>query len=182
MTVAAYSVLALGWLLWVAPFLFFHRQAGSAQKIDPRARWGVLLVGISYAGLWQTHFWERPPVFWQLALEVILFALAALLSWTAKRALGKQWRIDAGLNSDHELITSGPYRIVRHPIYTSMLCVLLGSGIVVTPWWLLFISVAVFIAGTEIRVHVEDSLLSSRFGDGFHTYKQNVPAYIPLLR
>jgi protein-S-isoprenylcysteine O-methyltransferase Ste14 len=182
MTALAYSILALGWLFWLAPFLLFHRTSGAAQKIDPRARWGILLVGISYAALWQTHFWEHPPALWQLALEILFFALAALLAWTAKRALGKQWRIDAGLNPDHELVTSGPYRIVRHPIYTSMLCVLLGSGVLLTPWWLLLISIAVFVAGTEIRVHVEDSLLNSHFGNRFLTYKQTVPAYIPFLR
>ena len=57
------------------------------------------------------------------------------ISWTG--ALGRQWRIDAGLSADHQLITSGPYRFVRHPIYTSMLSILLGTGFLITPWWLL---------------------------------------------
>jgi len=182
MTAFAYVILAAGWLLWLAPFLLFNQKTRTAQKIDPRARWGILLVGISYAALWQTDFWKRPPADWQLALAAVFFALAALLSWTAKRALGKQWRIDAGLNADHELVTSGPYQIVRHPIYTSMLCILVGSGVLLSPWWLLLIAVAVFIAGTEIRVYVEENLLSSRFGEQFHTYRQSVSAYIPFLR
>jgi protein-S-isoprenylcysteine O-methyltransferase Ste14 len=182
MTVFAYSVLAAGWLFWFAPFLLINAKSGTARKIDPRARWGILLAGVAYAALWQTPFWEHPPVLWQVALELLFFALAATLSWTARRALGKQWRIEAGLNADHELITSGPYRILRHPIYTSMLCTLLGTGVLITPWWLLLISIVIFIAGTEIRVRVEDSLLSSHFGDRFQDYKQNVPAYIPFLR
>jgi protein-S-isoprenylcysteine O-methyltransferase Ste14 len=182
MTAFAYSVLAAGWLLWVAPFLLFHRKTGTARKIDPRARWGILLIGIAYSVLWQTHFWERSPALWQIVLELLFFALAATLSWTARRVLGKQWRIEAGLNADHELITSGPYRILRHPIYTSMLCTLLGTGVLITPWWLLLISIAIFVAGTEIRVHVEDSLLGSHFGARFQDYKQRIPAYIPFLR
>jgi protein-S-isoprenylcysteine O-methyltransferase Ste14 len=182
MTVFAYSVLAAGWLLWLAPFLLFNPKTGNAQKIDPRARWGILFIGIAYSALWQTHFWERSPALWQIALELLFFALAAALSWTARRVLGKQWRIEAGLNADHELITSGPYRILRHPIYTSMLCTLLGTGVLITQWWLLLISIAIFVAGTEIRVHVEDSLLNSHFGSRFQDYKQRVPAYIPLLR
>jgi protein-S-isoprenylcysteine O-methyltransferase Ste14 len=48
------------------------------------------------------------------------------------RSLGRQWRIDAGLNQDHELVTSGPYRVVRHSIYTSMLCVLIGTGCLIS--------------------------------------------------
>ena len=68
---------------------------------------------------------------------MVFFFLATLLSWTGARALGRQWRIDAGLSADHQLITSGPYRFVRHPIYTSMLSILLGTGFLITPWWLL---------------------------------------------
>jgi protein-S-isoprenylcysteine O-methyltransferase Ste14 len=44
------------------------------------------------------------------------------------------------------------------------------------------ISLALFIAGTEIRVHTEDGLLASRFGDRFLEYKKRVPAYLPFVR
>ncbi len=77
---------------------------------------------------------------------------------------------------------SGPYRVVRHPIYTSMLCVLFGTGFMITPLPLLVLSALVFIAGTEIRVRIEDSLLASRFGDRFRDYQRSVPAYIPFLK
>jgi protein-S-isoprenylcysteine O-methyltransferase Ste14 len=80
-----------------------------------------------------------------MALFLGLFLLAGLLSWTGARALSRQWRIDAGLSADHELITSGPYRFVRHPIYTSILCTLLGTGFLITPCWLLLPSVLLFI-------------------------------------
>ena len=82
----------------------------------------------------------------------------------------------------HELITAGPYRIVRHPIYASMLCLLLGTGFLITPWPLFGVALAMFLVGTEIRVRVEDSLLASRFGETFREYQQQVSAYVPLLR
>jgi protein-S-isoprenylcysteine O-methyltransferase Ste14 len=72
--------------------------------------------------------------------------------------------------------------VVRHPIYTSMLCILLGTGLMVTPWWLLLLSFLIFVAGTEIRVRIEERLLVSRFGDRFRDYQRNVPAYLPLLK
>jgi protein-S-isoprenylcysteine O-methyltransferase Ste14 len=59
--------------------------------------------------------------------------LASLLSWTATRALGRHLRFDAALTPDHQLVRSGPYRLLRHPIYTSMFCLLLGTGFVITP-------------------------------------------------
>jgi protein-S-isoprenylcysteine O-methyltransferase Ste14 len=178
----AFVIVAVGWLVWIAPFFLFRPKSGPAQKIDPRARWGVLIVALAYSLLWQASFWKRTPQPWQSALAILYFVLAALLSWTGVRALGRQWRIDAGLNADHELIRSGPYRIVRHPIYTSMLCVFLGTGFVVAPWWLFAIATVIFILGTEIRVRVEDGLLGSRFGEKFSAYRESTRAYLPYIR
>jgi protein-S-isoprenylcysteine O-methyltransferase Ste14 len=75
---------------------------------------------------------------------------------------------------------SGPYRFVRHPIYTSLLCILLGTGFLITPWRLLLPAILLFVIGTEIRVRIEDNLLASQFGDRFSEYKKHVPAYIPF--
>ena len=182
MRLYAYVLLVAGWLAWLTPFILQKRSAGPAKEVDHRARWGVLLVAIAYSLLWQNKFWERSLQGWQIVISTLFFLLAVLLSWTAARALGRQWRIEAGLNPDHELVTSGPYRVVRHPIYTSMLCVLLGTGVIVTPWWLLLLSFLVFILGTEIRVRIEERLLTSRFGDRFREYQHNVPAYLPLVK
>lgn len=179
--VYGYFILAVGWLFWLAPFLLFRRSAKRAE-VDRRARWGLLLLAVAYSMLWQGKFWEISIAGWQIAASILLFVLASFLSWTAMRALGLQWGIDAKLNANHELVTSGPYHFVRHPIYSSMLCVLLATGVVVTPWWLLSLSMFVFAIGTEIRVRAEDRLLRSRFGASFQDYKRTVPAYVPFLR
>jgi protein-S-isoprenylcysteine O-methyltransferase Ste14 len=150
--------------------------------VNRRARWGVLLVALAYAILWQNRFWARPLPYWRIAVSASFLALAGTLSWTATRSLGRQWRIDAGLDADHELVMSGPYRLVRHPIYTSMLFLLCGVGFMVTPLPLLLLAAAVFMLGTEIRVRIEDRLLASRFGDRFREYQRNVPAYIPFMK
>ncbi len=72
--------------------------------------------------------------------------------------------------------------MVRHPIYASLLAMLLCTALLLTPWVWAVVSVAVFIAGTEIRVHTEDRLLESRFGDAFRDYRRRVPAYVPFVR
>lgn len=178
----AYAIFVAGWLLWGLPFVLIKRNRTPAQVVDRRARWGVALVGVAYAMLWQSNFWERPLPAWQTALAVGLFLIAAVLSWTGVRALGRQWRVEAGVNPDHELVTRGPYRVVRHPIYTSMLCMFLGTGCLVTRPLLLLFATLVFIAGTEIRVRIEDGLLAARFGERFEEYRRSLPAYIPLIR
>jgi protein-S-isoprenylcysteine O-methyltransferase Ste14 len=140
-----------------------------------------LLEGAGFAVLWQGHFWEHDPG-WRVIPAIALFLVAAILSWTGVTALGRHWRVDAGLNSDHQLVRSGPYSIVRHPIYSSMLCLLLATGLMVSPWPLFIAAMTLFLIGTEIRVRIEDSLLAARFGNEFAVYRRAVRAYIPWLR
>jgi len=73
-------------------------------------------------------------------------------------------RFDAGLNADHELVTSGAYRFVGHLIYASMPCLLLGARFMVAPFVVFAISIVIFIVGTEIRVRIEDNLLARASG------------------
>ncbi|MGC1382948.1 MAG: isoprenylcysteine carboxylmethyltransferase family protein [Candidatus Acidiferrales bacterium] len=178
----AYVIVLAGISLWVAPFILAKRHPELTSQIDKRARWGILLEMFSFAVLWQGRFWEHAAPEWRAVCSVLFFVAAAGLSWTSARALGMQWRIDAGLNAEHELVMHGPYSLVRHPIYTSLLCMLCGVGFMMATWPMFALSVALFVAGTEIRVHVEEGLLSGRFGETFQKYRQSVSAYIPLVR
>jgi len=116
------------------------------------------------------------------ALAALFFVLASVWSWTGVRALGRHLRFDAALSQDHQLVRSGAYRWLRHPIYTSMFCLLLGTGFLFTPVPLLIAVIVVFAAGTEIRVRIEDALLATRFGEQFRDYQRTVSAYIPFIR
>lgn len=175
-------IIAAGWLLWFLPFPLAGWKAKTPERRDRRARWGILLEVAGYLLLWPGAFWTRSPEPWRMACSILFFALAGLLSWTATRALGKHLRFDAALSPGHELVRSGPYRILRHPIYTSMFCLLLGTGIMITSAPLLLGAILLFVCGTEIRVRIEDGLLASRFGDQFRQYQRSVAAYVPLLR
>jgi protein-S-isoprenylcysteine O-methyltransferase Ste14 len=177
-----FSIILAASIVWMLPFFLRRRGPRTAVKRDPRARWGILIQSAAYALIWQGSFWTRSPAPWRVALAVPLFALACLLSWTAVRALGRQWRFDAGVNEDHELVRSGPYRFVRHPIYTSIICLFLGTGLLVARWPLLLVSFVLLIVGTQIRVRTEDRLLESHFGEALREYRREVPAYIPLLK
>jgi protein-S-isoprenylcysteine O-methyltransferase Ste14 len=141
------------------------------------------IIAAAYALVWQGSFWTRSPRAWRIVISVLFLVIAGVLSWTSTRALGRQWRLDAGLDADHQLVQSGPYRVVRHPIYTSMFCMLLGTGLLLaTPLLLLLPSILLLALGTEIRVRIEDRLLTSRFGDQFRDYRRRVSAYIPYLK
>lgn len=177
----AYGVLIVGIAAWFAPFVLAHRKATSASTVDKRSRWGVLLQLAGYSLLWQGQFWTRHLAPWRLLVCIGLFGLAILLSWTSSSALGRHLRVDAALAAEHQLIRSGPYGLVRNPIYTSMLLVLCATGVVVASWQLFIAGLALFVIGTEVRVRTEEMLLARRFGDEFKQYKKSVPAYIPFL-
>ena len=89
------------------PFLLLKRNGESTQEVDRRTRWDVLLAALTYSILWRSKFWEKTAAnlahctFDHLSLK----RGPTFLGGT--RALGRQWRIDAGLNPDHELVTSG---------------------------------------------------------------------------
>jgi len=177
-----FVLITVGWMAWSSPFFLIRRKGAKAQTVDRRARWGIVLEGVGFFLVWQRWFWIPSPWPWRLAGAVLFLALAVTLSWTSARTLGRQWRFDAGLNADHQLVRSGAYRFVRHPIYASMLCMLIGTGLLVTRVFLLAPAIAFFIAGTEIRVRIEDRLLAERFGEEFHQYQRTVPAYLPFVR
>jgi len=175
-----FAIISAGWLAWGVPF-FLVKRGPSAERIDRRARWGILLEGIGFALVCPQPLWIASPAPWRVALGAASLATGAVLSWTSARALGRQWRFDAGLNPDHQLVQSGAYRIVRHPIYTSMLCMLAGTGLLLARLPLLALAIAFFLVGTEIRVRIEDRLLASRFGQEFDDYRRRVHAYLPFV-
>jgi protein-S-isoprenylcysteine O-methyltransferase Ste14 len=177
----AYAILVTGVVVWFTPFALAHRKVTAASTVDRRSRWGVLLQFVAYSLLWQGHFWTRPLPLWRICVSILLFVVAAILSWTSSTALGSHLRVDAALGAEHSLVRSGPYGIVRNPIYTSMLCVLCATAVVIAPWQLFLLSLLLFVVGTEIRVRTEERLLASRFGEEFQAYKRNVAAYIPFL-
>jgi protein-S-isoprenylcysteine O-methyltransferase Ste14 len=177
----AYGILVAGSVVWFTPFVPAHQQTGPARVVSRRSRWGVLLQFAAYSLLWQGHFWDRGLPAWRTLLSISLFAVAAALSWTSSHALRGQLRIDAGIGAEPKLVRSGPYGLVRHPIYTSMLVVLSATAVMLTPWPLFLVSMVLFIAGTEIRVRTEEKLLASHFGDEFQDYKRAVPAYFPFI-
>jgi protein-S-isoprenylcysteine O-methyltransferase Ste14 len=173
------------WVLWASPYLF---RAPKVQKRESITVAGPSLLGLllETAGIFIVFIFRIPGV-WRgnpavLAAALLLGVTGDVLMWTAITHLGRQFRIQAGLYHDHQLVRSGPYAVVRHPIYASLLALTLATGLLQAPWPWLLAALAVFVAGTEIRVRTEDRLLASRFGADFTSYKKRVPAYLPFVR
>lgn len=168
------------WIVWTLPFLPKLAQRRQEPVVrDPSARWGILLESASYAVVLSI----ADPVIagWRIVGGVVLGLLGAVFTWSALRHLDEQWRVDAGLNADHKLVQTGPYGLVRNPIYSGMFLMLLASGSLISRWPALPAAAALFIIGTEIRVRSEEKLLRSRFGLDFEAYAVRVAAYVPFV-
>lgn len=182
--VAWIELLAL-WVLWFAPYVLLAPKVQKRESITVTgaSRLGLLLEVAAIAMLFLVRIPGTPRTSTVvLIVAFILGSVACVMMWTAITHLGRQFRIQAGLYHDHALVRSGPYAVARHPIYASLLAMAVVTGLLLTPWPWLLAALAVFITGTEIRVHTEEKLLASRFGEEFAKYKRSVPAYVPLVR
>jgi protein-S-isoprenylcysteine O-methyltransferase Ste14 len=178
-------VLTTCWCAWAYPFIFRapHNQKRPSITLTAPTRAGLLLESLAiFIAFACRPASAEPPGALRLVACVLLGATAGILSWTSVTHLGRQFRVNAGLYQDHQLVRTGPYAIVRHPIYSSLFAILLSTICVLTRWNWAIGSIALFVAGTEIRVHAEDRLLASRFGEAFASYQSQVPAYVPFLR
>jgi len=156
---------------------------------DLRSRWGVVLQFVGYFVMWLSF---RPP-FASLSkfpgpFALVVAVACVVLAWTgagfaywAQRTLGKEWSYTARLLEGHRLVTAGPYAIVRHPIYTSMLAMWIATALAVARPWGIVLGIVPMVWGTLVRVKIEDALLRQAFGASFEEWKKRTPAMIPGL-
>jgi len=108
---------------------------------------------------------------------VLLFAGLGFACW-ARAILGGNWSSTVTIKSGHELIRTGPYRFVRHPIYTGLLTAFLG-GAIAQGLLRSFLGFGLVTAAAVIKLSIEESMLRERFQDEYLRYRKQVAALIP---
>ena len=165
---------------------FSRRSPESGAKRDPRSRAGIIIqaVGIALTGFGPIRLTlssVSPAGLAGTAVVLVLMCGAIGLFATSSRELGKNWSLVARMRSDHELVRTGPYARVRHPIYLGMLLFLLALAVALGHWLQLVVAIPVFLVGTAIRTRLEDGLLEHQFGEKFRDYRSSTPALLPKL-
>jgi protein-S-isoprenylcysteine O-methyltransferase Ste14 len=157
-------------------------RSETGRKVNPASMAGIALEIIAFVIVLAI----REPAG---TLPAPAYALAALLhiaavgfGWQAAVWLGRAFRVQAVVTDSHRLVTTGPYAVVRHPIYASLLGMIIATAIILSDARSLLIALPVALIGTEIRVRAEDRLLAAHFGPQFEDYRRRVAAYIPGLR
>jgi len=107
---------------------------------------------------------------------VILCAAGIAFAIWARVHLGRNWGVPMSLREGHELITSGPYRFVRHPIYTGILLAALGSGLTAGTWW--FVAFTLFFAYFSYSAKIEEREMLRQFPDQYPEYKRRTRGMI----
>ena len=163
--------------------------ARGAAKRDVISTLGLALQMAAYAIcfiFFRTYFSPFLPM--SKTTEIIVAAFTAVLAlastwfcYVAVRALGRHWALMARVIEGHELVQQGPFAIVRNPIYFAMLGMLIAVGLAVSRWQALLAAIVVYLAGTWVRIHAEETLLREAFGAEFDDYARRVPAFLPRL-
>jgi protein-S-isoprenylcysteine O-methyltransferase Ste14 len=130
---------------------------------------------LAYAGV---PVWPNSIIDALIADAVTLGGLIVVL-W-ARTVLGGNWSAIAEVKEKHELITRGPYRYVRHPIYSGLLLMVLGVIIVFDRAVGVFVFAACFLS-LWVKAHQEEKLLTEHFPQAYPEYKARVKALIPFV-
>lgn len=186
------GLLTLCWgglgLLWIVGWIYNLWKAPGVQKrstslpiwiLSIALVWGALLFlrQTIVAFLTFLTFLTFTVPWLQVVGAILLISATAFTLW-ARIVLGTMWAAVAEIKEDHQLRTTGPYRITRHPIYTGLIGMLLGSMLMGG----FGVSVLYFIAGLIallIKMRSEEHMLKGTFGEQYVHYQQSVPQLIP---
>jgi protein-S-isoprenylcysteine O-methyltransferase Ste14 len=166
------------WVYWVASAIGVKGgQPRSTGFVGARVALVLVVVALIRSGVLGRHAVTRDPATGLAGLVVVGIGLA-LAVW-ARLYLGRNWGMPMTQKIDPELVTSGPYRTVRHPIYTGMMLGMVGTAIAVGGW--AFIPVVVFGAYFIYSARVEERFLADQFPDSYPTYRRSTKMLIPFV-
>ena len=184
-----FVIVMICWFAFAGVFLLRKKPPSPPDsKREPGSLFGVALQGMSYGIVWGVRRPAFSPIFGSELISTVVSVMAVCAAvgsvWLitmAVKTLGKEWSLTARLVEGHKLATSGPYALVRHPIYTGMLGMLVATGLAISHWAALLVALLVFFVGTTIRVRSEERLLREAFGEQFENYARKVRAIVPGL-
>jgi protein-S-isoprenylcysteine O-methyltransferase Ste14 len=139
----------------------------------------MVAFGVMYFGIAQAVIPNRVPHLFpgQRILATTLIAAGAALSMWALLSF-RSWRFRAKLDEGHQLATGGPFRLMRHPIYSALNLLALGTAIWI-PTPIVWIGFVLMVIGSDLRGRSEEALLLRTFGDVYRDYSRRTRRFIP---
>jgi protein-S-isoprenylcysteine O-methyltransferase Ste14 len=183
------AILYAAWGLYLLAFVVSHLRVRAArgQRAPEtpvrRARVSELGMTLQFLGVLLTFALQRSPAGSTgiVLISCLVAAMSVWLTWLSLAHIGRQWRLKAVVMSDHELITSGPYRWLRHPVYTAFFGMMVANILMFTNWSAGIAALVLYVIGTEVRIRAEERILRAQFPAEFAAYESRTPAWIPPL-
>ena len=188
---ATATLLRLGipalWLAWMLYWLLAALNVKTTAGREPtRSRAshrlpllaGALLLTLPRfpAALTARRYSERPFI---SALATLVVAVGLGFSVWARWHLGRNWSGRVTVKVDHALVRTGPYRLVRHPIYTGLLLALIGTAIHLGAWRA-FLALPLFVLAFVRKIGIEEERMRKTFPD-YEEYRHQTAALIPFV-
>ena len=183
------TAITLLWLIWIvswAAAAFWadpaKRRAGFQAEFRYRAvlMLGTILLFIpahGYAG-WLRLWAPNLTAAW---ICIALIAVGLALSWWARLHLGRLWSGTVTAKAEHHVVDTGPYGLVRHPIYTGLLLAILATMAAKGTLW--GIAGAAFLTvGVVMKARLEERFLRTELGTAYDDYARRVPMLVPFAQ
>jgi protein-S-isoprenylcysteine O-methyltransferase Ste14 len=166
------------WLYWlVAAFSMKRGRVLWSRELRIRVVIAVAVILLIRLGALRGRGVHSDPL--RAGIGLVLFALGLGFAIWARRHIGRNWGTPMTQKDEPELVTSGPYHLVRHPIYSGILVAGLGTAVALSWLWL----TAVVLAGVYFiySALAEERYLTDRFPDDYPVYKRSTKMLAPFI-
>jgi protein-S-isoprenylcysteine O-methyltransferase Ste14 len=175
-------VVAVGWaafwLYWfVAAFSMKRGRIPWSRELRLRVLLVVAAILLVRLGAFRGHRINTDP--WRDGFGLVLFAVGLAFAIWARVNIGRNWGTPMTQKDDPELVTSGPYRLVRHPIYSGILAAVVGTAVALSWLWL----TAAVLGGAYFvySATVEERFMTEKFPDAYPAYKRSTKMLVPFI-
>jgi protein-S-isoprenylcysteine O-methyltransferase Ste14 len=185
------NVLQSMWIVWLGSWLAASVWSSRTER-RPNTRSQSIYRGFTTAGAillfgkypdWasiQAEIWRPGNGVASVLVAVALCGFA--FTWWARITLGRLWSSDVTRKIDHEVITAGPYGLVRHPIYSGIILSVLAT-VAMRTTGAACLGAASIVLGLFIKARMEEHFLRSELGaERYDSYARRVPMLVPFLR
>ncbi len=179
--------------MWIAWFAYWWLASRTVKPAERRESAGSRLLHMVPLGLAAWLLWAQsvpgailnarlfPWAPWEVWLGALMTAIGLLFTVWARVHIGRNWSGIVTIKRDHELVDTGPYALVRHPIYTGLLFAFIGSALARGEWRSI-LAVLVAWAALWRKLGLEERWMTERFGETYVEYRHRVPALLPFAK
>lgn len=170
--------------LWLSQPAFSSNDTKAHKKSDKKSILIILIMSsisvVSSVVEW-AYFTDASSVRWLTVLGVLLMITGISIRIWAIKTLGKNFTATATITDNHQFISSGPYKFVRHPSYLGAFLAIVGCPVFLNATLATLIAFLSMTIAYIIRINVEEKMLTSYFCESYERYKRETKMFIPFI-